>query len=337
MKAVVIREPYKMDLADVPTPTPSANQLLVKVAYAGICGSDMHIWHGKNSRVKYPLIMGHELSGVITMVGKACEAQWKVGEKIIVNPLLSCGVCDACRRGHWHVCHKLGLTGIDVDGAFAEYVTINASQAIRVPEDVSLDIAALVEPFAVGIHAVHRGGVCLGDRVVIQGGGPIGLMVALAAKAAGAQKIIIIDVNDFRLSVIQKLGFVALNGKDSDLKNKVWENTDKIGADVVFEAAATAPTSALMTGLARTRGTIVMVGVHRQLTGVDLQDVNLRELTIVGSRVYRNVDFNVAADLLPKTPDLAKIATHRLSLEEHAAAFTAMESQTDSLKILLHP
>ena len=337
MKAILISEPLKIDLVDVSTPNPKEDELLIKVAFAGICGSDIHIRHGKNPRVKYPLIMGHELSGEVVAVGKGCDDKWRPGDQIVVNPLISCRVCDACARAHRHVCKKLGLTGIDVDGAFAEYVVVNASQASRIPSGVSLEIAALVEPLAVGVHAVHRGDVHLGDRVVIQGGGPIGLMIALAAKAAGAGEISIVDVDDFRLEVIREMGFVPVDAKGNDLKSEIWKHTNNVGADVVFEAAAVPATTAQMTGLARTRGTIVMVGVHRQLVGVDLQDVNLRELAVVGSRVYRDSDFSVAVELLAKIPDLKKVATHRFALEDHIAAFSAMESQQDSLKILLHP
>lgn len=337
MRAILISEPPKLRLADVAIPNPKDDELLVKVAYAGICGSDVHIRHGKNPRVRYPLIMGHEFSGEVVAVGKGCENSWKVGDKIVANPLKFCGVCEACMRGYWHVCKTLGLTGIDLDGAFAEYVIISASQAIRIPDGVSFDIAALVEPLAVGVHAVHTGNIKLGDRVAILGGGSIGLMIALAARAAGANDIMIVEMNDFRLSVIQEMGFTPIDPKSCDIKNDIWRCTNEVGADVVFEAAGAAATSAQMTGLARIRGTIVMIGVHRQLIGVDLQDVNLRELTIVGSRVYPAGAFSAAVELLPSIPDLQKIATHRFPLEQYEEAFSAMETQRDSLKILLHP
>ncbi len=336
IKASSLAEPLKLQLIEKPVPAIKDDELLVKVAYAGICGSDVHIRHGKNPRVRYPLVMGHEFSGEIAQVG-AKVTRWQVGDQIIVNPLISCGVCDACTRGLWHVCKKLGLTGIDVDGAFAEYVTINSAQALRVPEGVPLDIAALAEPLAVGVHAVDRGGVRVGDNVAILGGGPIGLMVALAARIAGARRIMISEVSGFRLSVIKQLGFTAIDAKNSDIRQAVMEYTNGNGADVVFEAAATSVTSAQMTGLMRTRGTAVMVGVHRQLVGIDMQDVNLRELTILGSRVYERANFETAVELLPSIAELGKVATHRFRIEEVDAAFATMESGKDSLKVLLHP
>ncbi len=336
IKAVSLVEPLKLQIIETPVPVPQKDELLIKVAYAGICGSDVHIRHGKNSRVQYPLVMGHEFSGEIVKIG-AKVTGWQTGDRVVVNPLISCGICDACTRGHWHVCKKLGLTGIDVDGAFAEYVTIHSSQAIKVPAGVPLDIAALAEPLAVGVHAVDRGRIRLGDNVAILGGGPIGLMVALAAKLAGARRIIVIEVSDFRLSMIKQLGFTAIDAKNGDARQAVLEYTGGNGADVVFEAAATPVTSAQMTGMLRIRGTAVMVGVHRQLVGIDMQDVNLRELTILGTRVYESANFVAAVELLPSIAELGKLATHRLRLEEIDAAFAATESGQDSLKVLLHP
>jgi 2-desacetyl-2-hydroxyethyl bacteriochlorophyllide A dehydrogenase len=323
-------------MIEKPVPVPQKDELLIKIAYAGICGSDIHIRHGKNPRVQYPIVMGHEFSGEIVKVGAEVTG-WQVGDQVVANPLISCNICDACTRGHWHVCKKLGLTGIDVDGAFAEYVTIRSSQAMKVPEGVPLDIAALAEPLAVGVHAVDRGGVRLGNNVAILGGGTIGLMVALAAKIVGARRIIIIEVSDYRLSMIKQMGFTAIDAKNSNVRQEVLEYTGGNGADVVFEAAAAPATSAQMTGLLRIRGTAVMVGVHRQLVGIDMQDVNLRELTILGSRVYEAANFVTAVELLPSIVELGKVATHRLRLEEIDAAFAAAESGQDSLKVLLHP
>ncbi len=336
IKAVSLVEPLKLQIIEKPVPVPQKDELLIKVAYAGICGSDVHIRHGKNPRVQYPLVMGHEFSGEIAKVGEKVTG-WQVGDRIVANPLISCGICDACTRGHWHVCKKLGLTGIDIDGAFAEYVTIRSSQAIKIPAGVPLDIAALAEPLAVGVHAVERGRVRLGDNVAILGGGPIGLMVALAAKIAGARRIMIIEVSDFRLSMIKQLGFTAIDAKNGDARQAVLEYTGGNGADVVFEAAAAPATSAQMTEILRIRGTAVMVGVHRQLVGIDMQDVNLRELTILGTRVYESANFVTAVELLPAIAELGAVATHRLRLDEIDAAFAAAESGRDSLKVLLHP
>ena len=337
MKAIKITAPGKLEMENAPLPDIDPGEVLLRVAYGGICGSDVHIYHGKNPRVKYPLIMGHEMSGVIADVGARCDKSWKTGDRVVVNPLISCGVCDPCRRGNVHVCERLGLIGIDTDGAFAEYVKAKPSQLIRIPEGMDMDLAALAEPFAVGVHAVNRSGMKVGDRIVVLGGGPIGLMVALAARAAGAGMVAVGEVSQFRLEKAAKMGFETINPINQNTREKVLEMTGGIGADIVFEAAAAAPTSAQMTGLLRTRGTAVIVGVHRQPVNVDLQDVNLRELYILGTRVYTENDFKAAVNLMPGIRGLEEVVTHRLPLGAAQQGFDAMVSAGESLKVLLGP
>lgn len=336
MKALKIIAPKRLELEDAERPCIGPDEILLKVAYGGICGSDIHIYHGNNERVKYPLIMCHEMSGEVAEIGKECSNQWKTGDRVVVNPLISCGVCDPCRRGNFHVCNKLGLIGIDTDGAFAEYVKVKPYQLIKISDEIPLDTAALAEPLAVGIHAVTRSGLKLGDKVVILGGGPIGLMVAFAAKAAGAGLVAISEMSQFRLQKAKEMGFEVIDAKNN-VKEKVLELTNGIGADIVFEAAAAAVTSAQMTGLLRTRGTAIMVGVHRDLASVNLREVNLRELNIAGARVYTESDFVTAARLMPELKELPRVITHRLSLDEHAKGFEVMMAAQESLKILLQP
>lgn len=337
MKALKITAPGKLEMENVPLPEIDPGEVLLRVGFGGICGSDVHIYHGKNPRVKYPLVMGHEMSGEITDVGARCGQSWKAGDRVVVYPLISCGACDPCRRGNLHVCERLGLIGIDTDGAFAEYVKARPSQLVRIPEGMGLDMAALAEPFAVGVHAVNRSGIKVGDRVVVLGGGPIGLMVALAARAAGAGMVAVGEVSRFRLEKAAKMGFETINPMNQNIREKVLEMTGGTGADVVFEAAAAAPTSAQMTGLLRTRGTAVIVGVHRQPVNVDLQDVNLRELYILGTRVYTDSDFKAAVNLMPRIRELEEVVTHRIPLGAAREGFDAMISAGESLKILLEP
>ena len=337
MKALKIPAPGKLEMQTVPLPDTRPGEILLRVGYGGICGSDVHIYHGKNPRVKYPLVMGHEMSGWVADVGGECGPDWKAGDQVAVNPLLWCGACDPCRRGYTHVCQKLGLIGIDTDGAFAEYVKVRPSQLIRVPEGMGLDAAALAEPLAVGVHAVNCSGAQAGDRGVVLGGGPIGLMVALAARAAGAEMVAVGEVSPFRLGKAGKMGFKTLDPQNGSVKEQVLDITRGAGADVVFEAAAAAATSAQMTGLLRTRGTAVVVGVHRQLAQVDLQDVNLRELHILGSRVYTPNDFKTAVSLMPQLSELREVITHRLPLEAAQSGFDAAMASGESLKVLLKP
>ncbi|MGI6225657.1 MAG: zinc-dependent alcohol dehydrogenase [Peptococcales bacterium] len=336
MKAVKITSPGKLELVNEAMPVIKENEALVKVSFGGICGSDLHIYHGKHERAKYPVIMCHEFSGEIVTLGEDVKGSWAIGDKVAVNPLIWCGICDPCTQGNTHVCNKLGLIGIDIDGAFAQYVKVKESQMVRLPDGLDMDTAALAEPLAVGVHAVVRSNLKVGDKVVILGGGPIGLMLAFAAQAAGAGLIAISEISEFRLKKAEELGFKTINAREK-VKEKVMSMTNGIGADIVFEAAAAPITTEQMTGLLRTRGTAMIVGVHRQLVGTDLRDVNLRELNIRGTRVYTQRDFETAVNLLPKLKDITNVITHRIPLEECEFGFQAAVAGKDSLKVLIKP
>ncbi|WP_080872553.1 zinc-dependent alcohol dehydrogenase [Oceanobacillus timonensis] len=334
MKALHLIRNETFVLKETPVPQIVEDEMLIKVAYTGICGSDLSIRAGKNPRVTYPLIMGHELSGEVVEMGSACTGEIRLGDAVTVNPLLSCGQCELCMQGWTHLCRNFGLYGIDVDGAFADYIKVKGRHVHKVPDEVSLDTAALTEPFAVGIHAVERSHLTIGDKVFVLGGGPIGLMVALAARAAGAELVAVSEMSDDRLHIIRELGFIAIDAKKYRLLDKVHDLTNGMGADIVFDAAAVKKTSAQMTSILRTRGTAVIVGLQREPVPVDLGDVNLRELKVLGTMVYTNKSFRTAVKRLPETKELQKLISHKLPLEKFEEGFSSAISK-NGMKILL--
>lgn len=336
MTAVVWRGKGQLALDQVEVPRLAPGEVMIKVAYAGICGSDLGIYGGKHPRAKAPLIMGHELTGEIVEIASPDRSELNVGDKVTINPLMSCGKCQPCQTGHTHVCRTLGLVGIDCDGAFAEYVAVSSDKLLKLPPGIPLDIAALAEPLAVAVHAIRRSEMKAGDRVVVLGGGPIGLLTAICARYAGASKIVISELSEERRKLASELGFTVVDAKDNP-EPLIAEMIGPDGADVVFEAAGVAPTIELATKIAKITGQIVIVGVFKEPTPVNLQAVNFRELSLIGVRVYTAKDFQIAVTMLEEVKDLDRIISHRLPFAQAEEGIKLMQSGKDSMKILLHP
>lgn len=305
-------------LAEAAAPQPGPGEVRLRVAWCGICGTDLHIYHGKmDARVKPPQVIGHEMSGVIDAVGPGV-AGWAPGDRVTVRPLDDCGDCPACRAGHGHVCMRLKFVGIDSPGAFQGQWCVQARLLHRLPDALPLDRAALVEPIAVACHDVRRARLARGEKAVVLGGGPIGILVALVAQAAGAA-VRISEIDPGRRAFAASLGLETL-GADAPAEVEAW--TGGAGADVVFECTAAAPCAALMTQLARVRGRIVLVGIFTQPVPIDLFRVFWRELELIGARVYEAADFEQAIALAPGLP-LDRLITGRFPLADIAGAFAA--------------
>ncbi|MGC5170327.1 zinc-dependent alcohol dehydrogenase [Microbacterium sp. DT81.1] len=321
-------------MADAEPSPPGAGEVQIGVAFAGLCGTDLHIFHGHmDARVSRPLIFGHEMSGVITAVGPDAT-EWSVGERVTVMPLSWDNVCPACRAGNEHICQNLDFIGIDSPGALQEEWNVPASTLVRLPSSLPLEVAALVEPVAVAVHDVRRSELADSDRVVVIGGGPIGALIASVARHAGAD-VVVIEVDERRRSQISDLGFATIDPRATDQTAWVEEWTDGAGADVVFEVSGAAAAVAGATGLAKVRGTIVIVAIHPQPRELDLQRVFWRELRILGARVYRREDFERAVELLVEgaIPTDA-IITRIVDLSEAQEAFSDLENGR-AMKVLV--
>jgi len=211
MKASVYMGKENIQVQDWPEPRLEAGEVLVRVRYAGICGTDMLIHSGKHPRVVPPRVLGHEIFGSVEEATPAAAGQWQRGTRVAIYPLISCGRCAPCSQGDAHVCEKLGLIGIDTDGGMAELVKARAAQLFAVPPEVTDEQAALVEPLSVAVHVVRTSGFRPGDLALVMGGGPIGNLIAQVLRASGARAVIVAEVKEFRRQLAQRQGFSTFN------------------------------------------------------------------------------------------------------------------------------
>lgn len=336
MRAGIYLGEKKVELGQLPIPEPAQGEALIHVLAGGICGTDMMIYAGKHPRAKAPLAMGHEFCGVIEKV--MGETHFQPGERVVIEPTLSCGECEACQAGQNHVCRTLRLIGIDSDGGFAEYARVPFHRLHRLPEDISDSLAALTEPLAVAVHTVRRSNVKIGDDVVIIGCGPIGLLVGLVAKHSGAGRVMVTDISPYRIAKAQELGFITLDARKADVPQEIKSLTGGKGADVVFEVAGTPITAKQMTEAAKIQGQIVVVSLFKQPPTVDLSAMHFKELSLMTTRCYSRTDFQTAIQLMAGDQvHVSRLISHELPLERIAEGFALMENPEEALKIIIRP
>jgi 2-desacetyl-2-hydroxyethyl bacteriochlorophyllide A dehydrogenase len=313
---------------------PAPGEVQIDVAFTGICGTDLHILHGNmDSRVTFPAIIGHEMSGRISALGEGVSG-WNLGDPVTVMPLDWCGDCPACKAGHQHICQNLNFIGIDSAGSLQKQWNVPETVLVRLPQSLRLDHAALVEPVAVSVHDVRRAEIQPGEKAVVIGGGPIGVLIATTARHAGAE-VVVLELDGDRRAMIQELGFEVLDPQTQDQVEWVNTWTGGAGADVVFEVSGAAAAVLGATALAKVRGRLVIVAIHPQPRPVDLQRVFWRELTIVGARVYERRDFETAVELLAAGVIPAdQMITGTVPLERTADAFSRLAAG-DAMKILV--
>ncbi len=315
---------------------PQPGEVCLQVGYTGICGTDMHIYHGvMDQRVSMPQVIGHEMSGTVVELGEGVT-DYSVGDRVVVRPLDYCGDCPACDEGHSHVCHNLKFMGIDTPGAFQSYWTVKARTLHRLPENVSLKQGAMVEPLSVACHDISRANLKAGEKALIIGGGPIGQLVAAVAKTQGAD-VMVSEVNPDRLKFSESLGAHTVNPMEQNIEEVVKEWTNGKGADVVFEVSGVQPAIDTMTQVAAVRGRICMVAIHAQKPQVDLFQFFWKELELVGARVYEAADFDLAVELIATGKiDIDRFISAEWDLSNIGDAFVSIDENPVGMKTLIN-
>ncbi len=311
---------------------PGPGEVQIHVSHAGICGTDLHIWHGAmDKRVEMPAVLGHEMSGEIAKTGSGVEG-WREGDRVTVMPL---DFGENRPAGHSHIAEFMNFMGIDTPGAFQSFWTVPASTLFRLPEGLSLAHGALIEPLAVACHDVRLGAIQPGEQVVVIGGGPIGMLVAMVAQHAGG-KVVVSEVNPYRVAKAKELGLEAVNPMEADLKELIFERTDGRGADAVFEVSGSKAGAAVMTDLLRIRGRVVLVAVYAFKPEVDLFRFFWRELELRGARVYEAEDYDEAIRVAASGDlPLDKLVTETTDLEGLQGGFEKMDAGGECMKILV--
>ena len=323
-----------IELVEHDAVAPGPGFVQIQVAYCGICGTDLHILHGKmDHRVSIPQTIGHEMSGTVAALGDSVTGL-VLGQPVTVMPLVWCGECPACRAGHQHVCHNLAFVGIETPGAMQELWTVPASIVLPLPEDLDLAHAALVEPLAVAVHDVRRSRLVAGETALVIGGGPIGQLISIVAQLAGAS-VILAEPNEQRRTFAARHGAAVVDPLTDDLASIVSTRTAGAGADVVFEVAGLAATALDATTHAKTRGRVVIVAIHPNPVPVDLHRIFWRELELIGTRVYEREDFERAIELVSAGAVPAdELITETVPLSDTLRAFTSL-SDAGAIKVLV--
>jgi len=288
MKALCVQSPNNIVIEERPVPAISATtEVLIKVKAGGICGSDVHIYHGTSSVATYPRVIGHEIAGEIVETGKDVK-DFSVGDPVIMDPVISCGVCYQCRIGRRNVCSKLQVRSVHVDGGYQEYIVMPQQNIYSIPANLSWEEAIMIEPFTIAEQVCSRASMTKDDLVFIMGAGPVGLSILKMAKLYGAT-CFISDVMGYKLDYARQYGADAIiNAKETDVKNEILKLTGGNGATVVIDAACTTKSLEQALTYVCAAGRVITLGFGGTPSAISQLSITAREIDIRGSRLHNN-------------------------------------------------
>lgn len=337
MKQAMMIEPGKIVIQEVEKPPLKDDEVMIRVSRIGVCGSDIHVFHGQHPFTSYPVIQGHEVSGAIAQVGSQVK-DLTVGDAVIFMPQVTCGACYPCLHGNYHICDNLKVMGFQTAGAAQEFFPIQAEMVLKLPESISLDEAAMIEPVSVAVHALARGGDVTGRKVLVLGAGTIGNLVAQVARASGAARVLITDISEYKLEKARQCSLeFTVNSLAEDLGQAVVKYFGADKADLILECVGVQNTITQAITQARKGSTIVIVGVFGKDAAVDLAAVQNNELSIVGTLMYQKADFERAIELVAQGKIyLNNLITHRFAFDQYLQAYHAIEaSQGEYMKVMV--
>jgi (R,R)-butanediol dehydrogenase / meso-butanediol dehydrogenase / diacetyl reductase len=330
MKAIVYQGAKEVGIEQIEKPSVTEGTVLLKNAYAGICGTDLNIFAGTHPRATAPLVLGHEFSATIASE----HPIYPIGTRVTVNPLVSCGTCTPCKNGQGHVCNDLTLIGIDYAGGMAEYVTVANDKVIPLPEQLSLQVGALAEPVAVVVHAIRTAKFLPGDEAIVYGAGTIGLCLAIALQQLGAANVYVVETNEQRLKKAESLGFKTIHPATQSVKDMILTATNGDGIDYVFDCAGHPAVLEEITEVVKVQGSIVIVAGYKKPAPLNLLQGMFKELSMQFVRVYTTKDIEIALQLLVKEPKFEQLITHIFTPEQAKEGFDLLTTPSDAIKVL---
>lgn len=333
----VMTAPGVIEFRETPLPTVAEGQVLVRIMRIGICGSDIHVYHGKHPFTKYPVTQGHEVSGRIEAVGSGVEGL-SVGQKVTIEPQVYCGHCYPCTHGKYNLCEELKVMGFQTTGTASEYFAVDADKATPLPDTMSYDEGAMIEPLAVTVHAAKRFPELKGARVAILGCGPIGILLMQSCKALGAASVLVTDISDYRLSVARSVGAdYAVNTAETDLEQALRDAFGPDKADVIYDCAGSDITMGQAIRCARKGSTIVLVAVFSKLASVDLAVLNDHELDLNTSMMYRHEDYVDAIRLVSEGKvQLRPLMSRHFAFRDYLKAYQYIDANRETtMKVIV--
>jgi L-iditol 2-dehydrogenase len=337
MKQAIMTAPKVIEFNDVPVPAIKPDEVLVKIKRIGVCGSDIHVYHGIHPYTSYPVVQGHEVAGVIEKTGKNVT-RFAQGQRVTIEPQVSCGECFPCTHGLPNVCKDLKVLGFQTTGTASDFFAVTQKQLVKLPDTMDFRYGAMIEPISVGVRAVQKCGEIAGKQALVFGAGPIGNLTAQVVRAQGAREVMIADLNDFRLAKARDCGIQhTVNPSTEDLPVKVAELFGPDGPEIVLECVGMNQTIDNAVTLARQGGRIVVVGVFGKNPTIDINLLQEKELRLIGIARYVIEDFETAIRLVENSQvKLAPLITHEFDIDDYLKAYEHIDTKGgETMKVMI--
>ncbi len=329
-------QPGKIIFQDIPVPSIGPDDVLIKMEKIGVCGSDIHVWHGKHPYTSYPVTQGHEISARVEAVGENVSSFVK-GDLVTVMPQVVCGHCYPCTHGMYNDCNELKVMGFQTTGMASEFFAVDQNWVLKLPSSMDPSEATLLEPLSCGVHAVRRFGDPAGKKCVVLGGGTIGNLVGQTLKALGAENVLLSEISACRLEKAREAGMITVNPLEKPLQEAIFETFGPDGADVIFECIGNGKTLNEAVVTARKGSTVIVMGVVADPYPIDMGLVQDHELSLIGTAMYRKEDWLEAIDLVANGKiRLNTLITHHISFDHYEDAYLLIEREKDkAMKVII--
>ena len=332
MKQAIMEKPGNIRFEETTAVAPAAGEVQLRVRQIGICGSDIHVWHGSHPFTPYPVIQGHEFMGTVEAIGPDVHNAPAIGTKVTALPQIVCGECNPCKKGRFNICENLKVRGFQADGCGRELYNIPAERLVVLPDDFTADQGAFVEPVSVAVHSCARAGDLAGRNVVVLGAGTIGNLIAQVAKLNGAAHVMITDIAEYRLDVARQCGVeFVVNTKEVSLKEATQAAFGDAGFDLAFEAAGAEASLASAVKAIEKGGTVLIVGVYGKAPVVDMSVVGEHEIQLAGSMMYWRSDWEEAVKLLSSSLQIAPLVSRHFKFGEWPEAYRFIDDNGASI------